>query len=266
MQLESIVCNPYYVLRYRYYYQQNKLKALKYVYYHNSQLIINNFFYIPQSKIYTKKKIEEELKKKPIKGYVYTKISFCQTSINDVLYYFSNKGYNVCVLNYINSKVCCKSYKLGLFTQEAELCRICPTLYNSLLNTKIYPFKWSKNIIYSPKILLSRDSSNYYDFNVKLTSINIISASLNNCLNKNNKKVKNIIRRMLIIPAINNCDCLIIGAWSCDECKNNPRFIANMFYKMILKYKKMYKIICIVIPKSYNYTIFYEVFKDNGLI
>lgn len=269
---------PYCVLRFRYYYQENKLKALKYVYYHNSLMILNKFFNIKHSIVYDKKLIEDQLRNKTIKGYQYTNILLCESSINDALFHFASKGHNVCAFNYANPNIPGGMYNLGMPGPEEDLCRVCPALYNYLLSTKAYPLK--NKIIFSPNILLSRDSNNNYDFYKKPVNVNIVSGYSLTYLNssilkktignnaKHNKinKINNTMRRMFIIPSINGCDCIILSAWGCHDFQNDPYIIAELFCKLILKYKKLYKIICISIPKGYNHTVFSNVFKKNDLI
>jgi uncharacterized protein (TIGR02452 family) len=268
MSSQNFSIKPYCVLRFRYYYQENKVKAFKYVYYHNSLLIMNDIPRIPLSIDYDNDLLEKHLKASPIKGYKNTELSFCQVPIDQAMYYYSNKKYNTCGLNFSNQRTAGGLYNLGMTGKEEELCRVCPTLYNSLLNTKAYPFKWDKTIIFSPNVLLSRDSMNNYDFYNKPTNVSIISGCYPMQLNMNTKykKIKKIIQKLFIIPAINNCDCIILNAWGCDESKIDPHVIANLFCELIIKHRKIYKVICIAIPKSYNYEVFHTIFEENDLI
>jgi uncharacterized protein (TIGR02452 family) len=259
---------PYSSIRFRILYIKNKLDAYKYVYLHNSFMIIRGIFYIPKSIIYNDALLQYGIKNSILKGYKKTEILFHQTTTSQASYYYANKNFKVCALNFTNSNKCAKGYYSGFINSEEELCRTCPVLYNSLLNTKAYPFEWSSTIIYTPNVLLCRNSENYYRFYKKHISLNVVSGSLPNLnIEKFNKqKVFDNIQKIFIIPAIHGNDTLILGAWGCDMFRNNPKIIAELFCMLISKYKKLYKIICFAIPKGYNYKIFKQVFRKYNLI
>jgi len=248
---------PYSKIKFRMLYIKNKLEALKYVYIHNSHLVMRGIYNIPVSITYDNNILHDKIKNITLQSYNQTKITIIRATTSQAAYYYADKSYKVCTLSFADPNQCGGLYKQGFVNTETELCQTCPVLYNSLRDTKIYPFVWHEKIIYTPNVLLCRNSRKHYEYYEKHAVIDIISGALPKTIatKTDAQKIFENIQKVFIIGSIHNNNVIILGAWGC-ELKNNSKLIAKLFHKLIQKYKNMYKIICFAIPDDYNYEIF----------
>src|SRR5271166_3699358 len=137
-------------------FKKDKRKALKTVYTNNKLLIKGQVVNIPTTLVINIDQFKKDSKELHINSYKETKIIFMREPSDKSAYYLAESKYNVCILNFCDCIDAGGLYMSGFETQEEELCRTVPALYDSLKQTKAYPFNCYDTVLYTPNLLLYR--------------------------------------------------------------------------------------------------------------
>jgi len=179
---------------------------------------------------------------------------------------------NIVALNFASAKNPGGGWLRGAKAQEEDLAR-CSSLYSSLLQYKdFYDFNRSLNTsLYSDAIIYSKDVVFFRDFNLQLTenpyfaSIITSPAPNTNFLSNEEKKqvpavVKERIRKILSIAAMNKHKTLILGAWGCGVFGNSSFLIASEFKNQINDFD--FEEVCFAIYDTDSSQITFNIFND----
>ena len=71
------------------------------------------------------------------------------------------------------------------------------------------------------------------------------------------------IEAIVVMPFINGCNSLVLGAWGCGVFKNDPETVARIFKGTILKYGSAYKSIVFALPNNAIRKVFDKVFNSE---
>jgi uncharacterized protein (TIGR02452 family) len=179
-------------------------------------------------------------------------------------YYLSESKYSVCVLNFADPTDAGGLYTIGYETQEEELCRTIPALYDSLKDSKAYPINCYTNVLYTPDLLVYRDSKDNYNRYKTPLVVSVVSASAPNIATTtfDKQKVYDIMKMLFYTPKMydKNKTAIVLGAWGCGSHGCDPKVIAKLFHRLIEGHKNIYKLICFSLPPGDIYNIFLEAF------
>ena len=241
-------------------YQVNKRSALKAVADNNIMLTKKKCISIPATC-----GIDVPLEIGITENYFKYKVMFLKETTDIAIRTIANATNKVVALNFADSNIPGGLYLNGEVTQEEELCRTMPSLYQSLVDSGEYPFDCYKKVLYTPNVIVMRDSHNNYNFldPSEHKKAGIISAVAPNDPAKFNiKKVYETLKTAFLIPKIfDETNVIILGAWGCGAFGNDPTTIANIFLEIIRKYGNYYKFIYFSIPPGPNYDAFHKVFE-----
>lgn len=187
----------------------------------------------------------------------------------------------VCILDFAPASKLGEGAEKGLETQEASLCRE-TTLYETLRILEGQNKVIQDKCLYVPEIWIIKDSSggNPELEKDQYTSIDVIVCSAPDMSSKqNDKKDINILEnemrdqikwraeRVIEVTLENDVDILILGAWGCGECKNNPKVVAEVLNELAERFKSYFMVIEFAIDskdeKDVNYREFWKVI-NNG--
>lgn len=162
----------------------------------------------------------------------------------------------------------------GSISQEESLCHgsgLWPVLDNCSAyarrrrDTQVPPTYYSE-VIYSKSVPFA---SSLYDADGGIYDVDVISCSAPN-INRCGENIKNYdkalterITAIYLLPYLNGCDTLVLGAWGCGVFKNDPKIIAGKFREIMKKYPRMYKEVVFAIPNDNVRAVFRETF--NGI-
>jgi uncharacterized protein (TIGR02452 family) len=174
---------------------------------------------------------------------------------------YGNDAYKACLLNFASYYKPGGGYVKGSYAQEESLCAVSglyPILksqpvYNERANDKNVPYTYRSEIIYSPNVpfTMTQGSISFpYLFDV-------ISCAAPNC-NKvpmtKSDSVERAIRERLtgcfLLPWLNGCDTIILGAWGCGVFKNDPVIVAGVFNELTDQYGDLYSNIIYAVPNG----------------
>lgn len=249
-------------------FKKDKRKALKSVYTNNKILIKENTINIPTTMNITLDQFKQDVKEMDIKEFKNSKVVFMNDASDVCCNYLMESKHNVCVLNFADALDPGGLYTIGYDTHEEELCRTIPGLYDSLKESKAYPFNCYTNVLYSPDLLLYRNSKDNYNRYKDPKQLSVISAAAPN-INKeefDKQKVYDIMKMIFYIPKIydKNKTAIILGAWGCGAFGNEPKKIAKLFKRLIDGHKYLYKVICFSFTSKEIYDIFKETFHQGN--
>lgn len=187
----------------------------------------------------------------------------------------------VCVLDFAPTSKLGEGAEKGLETQEASLCRE-TTLYEALKALESQNKVIQDKCLYVPEIQIIRDSSSGNPGLEKeqFTSIDVIVCSapdasskqddkkdINSFENEMRNQIKWRAERVIEVALENDVDILILGAWGCGECKNNPKVVAEVLSEIAERFKSYFMIIEFAVyskdEKDVNYREFWKVI-NNG--
>lgn len=247
-------------------FKKDKRKALKSVYTNNKILIKDNTVSVPITINISIDQFRQDIKDMDIKESKNSKVIFINEAPDVCCHYLTESKHNVCVLNCADALDPGGLYTIGYETPEEELCRTIPALYNSLKESKAYPFNCYTNVLYTPDLLLYRNSKDSYNRYKEPPAVSVISAAAPklNQTEFDKQKVYDIMKMIFYIPKIydKNKTAIIISAYGCSE---NPKRIAKLFKRLIGGHKHVYKVICFSFVSKEIHDIFKEVFQDNKL-
>lgn len=189
-------------------------------------------------------------------------------------------------LSFANADIPGGGYIYGAPTQEEELCRVCPTLWPSLRQSR-YPFDHTQELKYTSNVQLCRDSSRSHLFlnNHERPCVDIVSAaapdlgSVLGWITRQKWNVDNMERLLHSVyraPLIMNQSLdqqssprtLIVGALGNGAYANEPTATALLFARITKQYQRNYSHIIFAIPEesSHNYQVYQRVLMDEALI
>lgn len=162
----------------------------------------------------------------------------------------------------------------GAGAQEESLCHVSglfPILYSLFCygerraDTSI-PTTYYDEVIYSKNVPFTSHEGNITPPNL----IDVISVAAPNCnrvpmtkMDKYEDALRKRIEAIVILPFLNGCDTLILGAWGCGVFKNDPKIVSKVFKETLLKYGKAYNNIIFALPNEKVRLIFEEEFKSE---
>jgi uncharacterized protein (TIGR02452 family) len=184
-------------------------------------------------------------------------ISFSNMTTGDAVKYFaSQRGHQVCALNFANGSSVGGGYKNGAIAQEEDLCRRCPTLYTSLNNAHrdhCYPFgpatcrsrdrpERYSHVLFTPGVVLARGGQEagfalWPD--AEQVPFSLITAAAPNVGTAREvydlDLMYNTVQSIFVAPKLAAPDTttLILGAWGCGVFGCNPRDMSALFAKAI---------------------------------
>lgn len=192
-----------------------------------------------------------------------------------------NSSYRPLVLNMASQKRPGGDWRSGALAQEEDLF-LCST-YDLSLNNDYFIDKertWSypigNSVIYSPGVLVFRDSKNYsilpknqryfVDFiaSAAICHPKLENGSFNNQdLNLTLEKIRSIFR----IAILNNHSTLLLGAFGCGAFRNNPYDVANCFKQVLneLEFKNVFNCIYFGIidnQRTNNFSVFKQILEN----
>lgn len=184
-----------------------------------------------------------------------------------------NKENKFLVLNIGDNNFPGGGYLQGIDGEEEELF-LCSSLHLSL-DTKYYPIN-DASCVYSPKVLIFRDSCNYsilpeeqrfFIDIITVAPINKPNLTITGHFNEDDYrltycKIINIFR----FARKNNYKQLLLGGFGCGKYKNNPYDIARIFKEIIngYEFKNVFKDIYFAIPMRTPYfNIFKSILEEN---
>ena len=213
-------------------------------------------------------------------------VVFQDTTTDAAIVWAHQNGYkNIVAMNFANRKNPGGGYVSGALAQEEDCCRCCPSLYPSLINSKLtdahgkshsfYPFD-RKNVILTPKVKLVRTVSSQYNIlnlnQNKLIDVYFVSTAAPYYPTDgfDGDIVKVSLKTTLLGPIkffdlttpVDNC--LILGAWGCGAFENDPEIMSKYMKNAVRQYGGYYDKIIFAIPNKtgQNYTTFAHTFSS----
>lgn len=165
----------------------------------------------------------------------------------------------------------------GAGTQEESLCHV-SGLYPILRAQKIYstrrlnkdtPSAYGNEVIYSRNVPFTFAEGHLGD----PCLIDVISVAAPNCnrvpitaMDSYEEALRKRIEAIVILPYLNGCDTLILGAWGCGVFKNDPKTVATIFKETLIKYGAAYSNIVFPLPNDNVRKVFEEVFNLEDFV
>lgn len=166
---------------------------------------------------------------------------------------------SVCVLNFASFFKPGGGFLKGAYTQEESLCHV-SGLYPVLKDLDIYKERYDRDKVpeeYTSEVIYSRG--------VPFTStpgsisspmlVDVISCAAPNCtrvpiskMDRVERAIKERLTACYILPYLNGCEGLVLGAWGCGVFKNNPQFVASTFKMLNDTYGGLYKKVVYAVP------------------
>jgi len=237
-------------------YRKDKRKALKTVFNNNKLLIKEGTIEVPKTIKITMEQFKKDIYRFNFGKYEDSKLIFMNQTPDKAASYLADMKYNVCVLNCCDSISAGGLYTVGYETYEEELCRTIPALYDSLKDSKSYPINCYESILYSPDLLLFRDSKDNYNRYKDPKKVGVVSVAVQSTIDK--QKTYNIMKMMFYAPKIydSSRDVIVLGPWkTCD-----PVTIAKLYKRLTEGHKDIYRLVCIALPTDELYDTFLKVF------
>ncbi|CAE8720981.1 unnamed protein product [Polarella glacialis] len=222
-------------------------------------------------------------------------ISFSKMNTIEALVRFgSEKGRQVCGLNFANGKDVGGGYKNGSTAQEEDLCRRIPSLYGSLYQADkdgLYPFgpptctaadkpeKYS-DVLYTLGLTVARagEEEGYRLLKKEeQVQVSLIAAAAPNIRFASEVNDPDLIYRtiqsifiapQLVEPGVST---LILGAWGCGAFGGDPLQIAELFVRALVQdnlgqtYREIHFAIPQTSPTDENYDAFRSVFRNSKI-
>lgn len=180
----------------------------------------------------------------------------------------------MCVLNFASYFNAGGGFLKGSIAQEESLCHV-SALYNVLIQTGVYEERNSKKdvcpeyedeLIYTPEVPFTTVEGKLEE----LCLVDVISIAAPNCnrvpiarYDKYIKCLKKRIEAIFVLPYLNKCNKLILGAWGCGVFKNDPRLISQYFDEACVKYGQLYDEIVYSIPNDSIRKIFNNIIGER---
>lgn len=192
----------------------------------------------------------------------------CLDIQNYILTYLRELEGKTAVLNFASYNNPGGKYMNGMMAQEEALCHA-STLYEVLINNVDY-YSWNnrnKNrglytnrLLYTPKVVVLNDINKNIGFMDVITCAApnaSVGLRYGNFTEHECRQALNSRMLFLMHVAAYKCvDNLILGAWGCGVFKNDPHYVARMFYAIQSFYDGFFKNIIYVVPKGANYNAF----------
>lgn len=156
----------------------------------------------------------------------------------------AKEGDRICVLNYASYKHPGGGFLSGAKSQEEDLCR-----ESGLFHCLVSQHAWYKAhrlestaCTYTDDFIYSKDVPFIRNGKVYLTDV-LTMAAPNACdtdydFNDIFEKRMSIAYR---IPACNDCNVVLLGAWGCGVFGNDPKFVAGTWMKMTKRWPHLYR-------------------------
>lgn len=176
----------------------------------------------------------------------------------------------IAVLNFASAKNPGGGFLSGANAQEESLARS-STLYASLLEAKVFyqvneaanSRTYTHNIIYSSDVTVFRDAEETklltVPYKVDMITCPAVNRNLTNKLDPGIVDEIMVDRaiRILAVAAKHNVKHLVLGAWGCGVFKNDPRFVANMFLRLLRnQFNGAFSSVIFAIPDTKIYSCF----------
>ena len=197
-----------------------------------------------------------------------TAIIFERLTTDECAIKYLENGYgNIVIMNFASRHKPGGGYLKNGKGQEEHLCKVAPSLWNSLSTHIKYPFE-PDSILLTQNVRIMRDQDYELLDENKNYIVNVVSASAQNL--KFETYDANLIRRILenvyltVREFFPTTETLILGAWGCGAYQNDPYQIANVMDWINNKYGGLYKHIIYAIPDKYNMNKFKKVIKLYG--
>lgn len=157
-----------------------------------------------------------------------------------------------CALNFASAKYPGGGFLTGAMAQEEAICYR-TTLYGSLSN-QIKAYEYSRShlnnglystwVIYSPNVRIIRDKNmNLVLDRIKFSAITCPAPNRSvykGNIKDVNKALYERCKLILEVAALNGEKNLVLGAFGCGVFKNNPKDVAEIFYKILVDEEMMY--------------------------
>lgn len=168
-----------------------------------------------------------------------------------------------CILNMASHKKPGGGVQNGQRAQEEELSRRSNLVYG--LPKDHYPLS-DKEAIFTKDVTFFKDGSYSYIEPFICSVITIAALNVSNGIIPNDyeKTMEEKISTMLAYPSLERCEYLVLSAFGCGVFKNDPRFVAEMFKRLIDEgFKYHYKEISFAVLNDHNsVSDNYSVFKS----
>ena len=197
-------------------------------------------------------------------------VSLIDSDTASAIFKFAGNKQKVCALNFASFTNPGGGFLVGSNAQEESLCGT-STLYNVLSSFKSY-YEYNREhknnglyenrALYSPNVVFKNAN-----LKVKCDILTCAAPNRNSFVDmgaENKKALKERIKFILNIIAMEKPDIVILGAFGCGAFGQNPKSVANYFYKMIDEYIPENIQVVFAIPKSYSNDN-YDVFADEML-
>lgn len=184
----------------------------------------------------------------------------------------------VAILNFASAKHPGGGFTWGALAQE-EFIAYRSSLYTSLLTCSKEYYEYNKqhlvmglyndNVIYSPDVVVFRESSRYqltrpYRVNIITCAAPNRGAALRNGVTDDviTCAMDKRIQKLLEVAIRNDIDILILGAFGCGAFKNNPYVVSKLFRKHLISsgYLNRFHHVDFAIPGGKNLQAFQEGF------
>lgn len=171
---------------------------------------------------------------------------------------FKNHPYEenkICLLNMASAKKPGGGVENGAQAQEEYLFR--HTNLSATLNSEFYPLE-ENEILYTQKARIIRESSKYPQLLAEFPFIDVITVAALKNPNPDEKFIWDTIyfkmQMMLRIPALFECNVLILSAWGCGAYKNDPNMISYFFNYLLntKNYRYLYDKVVFAIINDHN--------------
>lgn len=174
-----------------------------------------------------------------------------------------NKGSRVCILNFASPSNPGGGFLKGSLAQEEAICHA-TGLYPCLAQDKCK--EYYGNVRGEDRLhnsyIYTKDCPFIVNGKVYLVDV-LTMAAVNRNISYNNPDalMEKCQRAAYLIPCFYCIDVLLLGAWGCGVFGNDPKRVAENWYKLTRMYNGLYKEVVHPIIDVATYKVFKEVFK-----